>query len=189
MNRRLTALAGAALLALTGCGGADADEDLATCLLGTWEGNPDEVGADFATQFADLGEVTDVASSGRTLATYEGDRVTWDYRDLRFEVTFAEPGLGVVVAMSGREDARYAVTDDEVLVDDARNLDATMQMLVEFDGETVDVMAGVDLDEVAAAMPSRLFTMTCAGDALAATLVESGGQPYPNGPVNTFERR
>lgn len=163
-----------------GTGVGPGGDDLATCLLGTWSADMDELGSVMALDFADLGDLAAVEASGASLSTYDGDRVTWTYQDVVFKFTFGgELDFVVRMTMDGREDAHYRVEGQEVVVDDWRSIDAEIGVILVMAGEEIDLMEGVDPDDYVADTPERRLSATCDERHLDQQVLTIGGLPVP----------
>jgi len=110
MLRRALLLCPVAALALTGCGGSDHD-DLASCLVGTWDGNPSEMEPELARLLSEDGSVS-LTVSGSQVQTFQADGTYHLAVDIAIDL--ASDGPGGDVFEQGTAEGAWTVEGDRL---------------------------------------------------------------------------
>lgn len=168
MLRRVLLLCPVVALALTGCGESDHD-DLASCLVGTWDGNPSEMEPVLAHLLSEDGDVS-LTVSGSQVQTFQADGT----HNLAVDVSIdlASNGPGDDVFEQGTAEGAWTVEEDRL------TLTYT----------STDITMWSASGSVSSAMQDGTYLVTCSATTLTFTIPDD--TPGSSGTVSyTSQRR
>lgn len=153
-------------------------ESLSTCLIGTWREHLDEWAELAAWEVEEFGRISSITTSGRSLATYDGSRVTWTFEDVVITYTYDDGRDHVRLTRTGQDSARYRFDGRAMLLDDWVLEGSRIELVLVRGGTTTDLLEGIDQDaHTGVDLPEWQYDVIC-GDRFHETRIAAvDGEP------------